>query len=139
MSEHKDFQWVIRIHWDEKHTSPAIGPFGQTEADYRMRQLRRRLRDAGLTPPKMKRELLRSPDVLDGWIQDRIKESKLDALADDPLRGPVCAHCGQPIEPTGGHDWIGPIPEPGEPQKRYHLSTDFPECRLASGACGEER
>lgn len=67
MSEHKDFQWVIRIHWDEKHTSPAIGPFGQTEADYRMRQLRRRLRDAGLTPPKMKRELLRSPDVLDGW------------------------------------------------------------------------
>lgn len=48
-----------------------------------------------------------------------------------------CAHCGQPIESTGGHDWIGPVPQPGEPQKRYHLSTDFPECRRASGACGD--
>lgn len=49
----------------------------------------------------------------------------------------ICAHCGRPIEPTGsGHDWIGPVPEPGKPQKRYHLSPDFPDCRRASGACG---
>lgn len=46
----------------------------------------------------------------------------------------LCAHCGRPIEPTGGHDWIGPVPEPGEPQKRYHLSTEFPDCRRAGGA-----
>lgn len=49
----------------------------------------------------------------------------------------TCAHCGEPIESTCGHDWVGPVPEPGKPQKRYHLSVDFPECRRASGACGE--
>lgn len=65
-----------------------------------------------------------------------MSEPRCAAKLADHLRGPVCAHCGQIIEPTGGHDWIGPIPEPGEPQKRYHLSTDFPDCRRASGACG---
>jgi hypothetical protein len=49
-----------------------------------------------------------------------------------------CAHCGGVIEPTGGHDWIGPLPEPGEPQKRYHLSPASPDCRRAPGACGTE-
>lgn len=47
-----------------------------------------------------------------------------------------CEHCSGVIEPTGGHDWVGPIPGPGERQKRYHLSLKFPECRAASGACG---
>ncbi|WP_086559904.1 hypothetical protein [Streptomyces africanus] len=49
-----------------------------------------------------------------------------------------CAHCGGVIEPTGGHDWIGPVSTPDEPQKRYHLHPDFPDCRRASGACGTE-
>jgi hypothetical protein len=48
-----------------------------------------------------------------------------------------CAHCGQPIEPARGHDWIGPLSLPGEEQVRYHLSPAFPDCRRASEACGE--
>ena len=49
-----------------------------------------------------------------------------------------CAHCGGVIESTGGHDWIGPGPAPGETQKRYHFSPAFPDCRRASGACGTD-
>jgi hypothetical protein len=98
-SEPKDFQWVIRIHWDAEHTSPAVGPFGQTEADRKMRELRRRYRDAGQTPPKMTRELLRAPDVLDSWIESRTEE-------DDPLRGPVCVDPGCPA----GYRHHGPCP-----------------------------
>lgn len=75
------------------------------------------------------------PGVSEVWDMLNRHAAKLA----DHLRGHACAHCGQPIEPTGGHDWTGPIPEPGEPQKRYHLSTDFPDCRRASGACGEDR
>jgi hypothetical protein len=107
MSENKDFQWVIRIHWDDDHTSPAIGPFGQTEADNKMRELRRRLREAGLTPPKMQRELLRAPEALDGWIRDRINESRLTADMDDPLRGPVCTDPGCPFVGSPHHQCPG--------------------------------
>lgn len=79
VSEHKDWQWIIKIHWDAEHTSPAVGPFGQTEADNKMRELRRRFREAGLKPLKMTCELLRVPDALDGWVQDRIDEARLRA------------------------------------------------------------
>lgn len=125
-AKNDDWRWVIRLHWDSEHVSPAIGPFGLTEANRVSRDIRRRFRDAGLTPPKVTRELLRAPGVLDGWVRDRIEAASR------------CAHCGGVIEPTGGHDWIGPVPAPGEPQKRYHLSVDFPDCRRASGACGTE-
>jgi hypothetical protein len=45
----------------------------------------------------------------------------------------TCDHCGLMIERTGGHDWMGPISEPGHIQRHYHLSRDFPECRIAGG------
>ncbi|MGW3974234.1 hypothetical protein ACWEFD_33695 [Streptomyces ardesiacus] len=83
MSENKDFQWAIKVHWDAEHTSPAVGPFGQTEAENKMRELRHRFREAGLTPLRMTRELLREPDVLDGWIQGRIDEARLRADTED--------------------------------------------------------
>jgi hypothetical protein len=80
---YKDFQWVVRVHWDADHTSPAVGPFGQTEADNKMRELRRRFRAAGLKPPKMTRELLRSPGALDGWVLGHIEEAKARAEDDE--------------------------------------------------------
>lgn len=46
----------------------------------------------------------------------------------------TCDHCGLVIEKTGGHDWIGPIPEPGETRRHYHLAREFPECRMVGGA-----
>lgn len=77
------------------------------------------------------------PEVLrPNWDQPEAhwwREGVKVALGVPPYR---CAHCGGVIEPTGGHDWIGPVPEPGERQKRYHVSPAFPDCRRASGACG---
>ncbi len=58
----KDFQWVIVVHWTDEHESPAIGPFGLTEAENLMREARKMFRSAGLKPPKMGRRLLRSGD-----------------------------------------------------------------------------
>jgi hypothetical protein len=49
----------------------------------------------------------------------------------------VCDGCGEVIEKTGGYDWMGPNPEPGQPQRHYHISRDFPACRVLSGADGE--
>lgn len=48
--------------------------------------------------------------------------------------GHICDHCGLRIERTGGHDWMGPLPEPGQPQQHFHLSREFPGCRIAGGA-----
>lgn len=67
----KDWQWVIVIHWDKEHESPAIGPFGQTEAETKMREVRKRYRDAGQKPPKMERRLLRVPQMIDIWAWPR--------------------------------------------------------------------
>jgi hypothetical protein len=88
------------------------------------------LETAAETVVRETRNATGAPGVSEVWDLFNQHAAKLA----DHLRGHACAHCGQPIEPTGGHDWIGPIPEPGEPQKRYHLSTDFPDCRRASGA-----
>lgn len=49
----------------------------------------------------------------------------------------ICDGCGEIIEKTGGYDWMGPAPEPGQPQKHYHVSRDFPACRVLSGAEGD--
>lgn len=49
-----------------------------------------------------------------------------------------CAHCGEPIIGEG-HTWTGPLPKPGQKEAdapRYHLGVEYPECRRASGACG---
>jgi hypothetical protein len=97
-----DFRWIVRIHWNAKHTSPDVGPFGLSEANTVMRAMRRRFREAGLKPPRITRELLRSPGALDGWITDRINEAK----ADDPLRGPACTDPGCPA----GYPHHGPCP-----------------------------
>lgn len=49
----------------------------------------------------------------------------------------VCDHCEEVIEPTGGYDWMGGAPAPGEPQQHFHFSRKFPECRARSGADGD--
>lgn len=63
-----DWQWVIMIHWDDDHSSPWVGPFGDTESQLKMREIRRRYREAGLKPPKIVRELLRVPGSVDSWV-----------------------------------------------------------------------
>lgn len=47
----------------------------------------------------------------------------------------TCDHCGKVIEKTAsGHDWIGPLAAPGEKQRHYHLSPEYPQCRIVGGA-----
>lgn len=47
----------------------------------------------------------------------------------------ICDHCGEeiPVAPYR-HTWIGPLPEPGQPQRHYHLAVDYPQCRMVGGA-----
>lgn len=63
-------------------------------------------RDAEMKPPTMKRELLRAPDVLDGWVENDIGEAKMHRGGDDPLRGPACTDSGCPA----GYPHHGPCP-----------------------------
>lgn len=47
----------------------------------------------------------------------------------------VCDHCGGEIpQHEYQHTWIGPVVARGEPQRHYHLATDYPECRIVGGA-----
>ncbi|MEV4454488.1 hypothetical protein [Microbispora sp. NPDC049633] len=72
------------------------------------------------------------------WINSGLDDrSDLDTVKISGTVLPTCAHCGQVIE-GDGHTWIGPLPEPGQPQLKYHLSPAFPDCRRASGACGSQ-
>lgn len=66
-------EWLVTIHWDATHTSPAIGPFGSTEADREMREIRRAYRAAGIKPPKMVKSLLRPADYLHFWALSHLE------------------------------------------------------------------
>lgn len=47
----------------------------------------------------------------------------------------TCDHCGGVIEQLMyRHTWIGPVPEPGEDPRHYHLALEYPECRVVGGA-----
>jgi hypothetical protein len=70
MARPTKLQWLIVIHWDADHASPPMGPFGQTEADQAMREARARWRNAGLTPPKMERILMRGREFFDYCTSD---------------------------------------------------------------------
>lgn len=46
-----------------------------------------------------------------------------------------CDHCGLEIPQTEyRHTWIGPVPEPGEASRHYHLALEYPACRMVGGA-----
>lgn len=47
----------------------------------------------------------------------------------------ICDHCGEEIpQKEYQHTWIGPMPEPGERQRHYHLAREYPQCRMVGGA-----
>jgi hypothetical protein len=82
-------------------------------------------------PAKLRAELVQVAAVCAAWISDLDRRPH-------PMR---CAHCGEAI-PTSEyrHTWVGDVSEPGQPTntaRRFHLSTEYPECRAASGAFGE--
>jgi hypothetical protein len=49
----------------------------------------------------------------------------------------ICDNCGEVIEKTGGYDWAGGVPGPGEMAQHFHISREFPECRARSGIDGD--
>ncbi|MGW0064791.1 hypothetical protein ACWDTT_33310 [Streptosporangium sandarakinum] len=80
-------------------------------------------------------------DVATGWIHAGLDDR--DNLLGVEISGQLlvtCAHCGEVIE-GDGRTWPGPIPEPGQDPDtvpRYHASPEFPDCRRASGAFGDQ-
>lgn len=71
-------EWIVKIHWDADHCSPAIGPYGMTEAENEMREARRAYRDLGLTPPRMTKELLKDPQMLGIWARSKAERQAWD-------------------------------------------------------------
>lgn len=50
-------------------------------------------------------------------------------------RSLVCDHCGGEIPQSEyRHTWIGPVPQPGEAPRHYHLALEYPQCRIVGGA-----
>ncbi|MEU0087218.1 hypothetical protein [Streptomyces sp. NPDC006274] len=76
-------------------------------------------------PARLRAELIQVAAICAAWIYD----------IDTRPHPMICAHCGKPIPTgTGLNTWHGPIPKPGQPDytvPRYHLGTDYPDCRNA--------
>lgn len=49
----------------------------------------------------------------------------------------TCDCCGRVIEKSGGYDWAGPVPAPGEEPQHFHISREFPQCRARAEIDGD--
>jgi len=65
-------QYIVRIHWDDEHQSPAIGPFnGATNVELWCREFRKLWRKVNPNDklPKLKKDVLRVPTSVEGWVR----------------------------------------------------------------------